>query len=285
MKIRGFRVELGEIESRLKQQPNVQDAIVHVNKANPQNPTLLAYVILVDTPSDNKQSILDQLKVSLKQQLPAHMVPTSIGFIDQIPLTPNGKSDYQALPEINPEKTRKASKRSARNRLEKLIAETLEQILDVTDISVNSHFFDDLGGNSLQMVLIHHQLESTLGLPVSLMDLFEYPTTQLLARCLSNSTDDDMITEPEKTSYSQLTDKQTVAIIGMAGRFPGANDVETFWNRIKEGDELIQHFSREELLEAGISPTLLDDPNYVKAKGSMVLRCLITCLKMTFWIL
>ena len=285
MKIRGFRVELGEIESRLKQQPNVQDAIVHVNKANPQNPTLLAYVILVDTPSDNKQSILDQLKVSLKQQLPAHMVPTSIGFIDQIPLTPNGKSDYQALPEINPEKTRKASKRSARNRLEKLIAETLEQILDVTDISVNSHFFDDLGGNSLQMVLIHHQLESTLGLPVSLMDLFEYPTTQLLARCLSNSTDDDMITEPEKTSCSQLTDKQTVAIIGMAGRFPDANDVETFWNRIKEGDELIQHFSREELLEAGISPTLLDDPNYVKAKGSMVLRCLITCLKMTFWIL
>src|ERR1700755_826668 len=62
---------------------------------------------------------------------------------------------------------------------------------------------------------------------------------------------------------------QDIAMIGRAGRFPGAGNVEEFWRNLREGVESISFFTDEELLDAGVPPALLDDPNYVRAGGTL----------------
>ena len=69
--------------------------------------------------------------------------------------------------------------------------------------------------------------------------------------------------------YEQERTGLEVAVIGMAGRFPGASDIRTFWRNLKNGEESITFFSDEQLLEAGVSPGTLENPNYVKAKGAV----------------
>ncbi len=64
-----------------------------------------------------------------------------------------------------------------------------------------------------------------------------------------------------------IVNKDEIAIIGMAGRFPGANKVDSFWENLRDGVESISFFTDEELISAGVEPSLLNDPNYVKASG------------------
>jgi acyl transferase domain-containing protein/acyl-CoA synthetase (AMP-forming)/AMP-acid ligase II/acyl carrier protein len=134
-------------------------------------------------------------------------------------------------------------------------------------VRINDNFFD-LGGNSLLLMRVQHQIQAQLGEVLSVVDLFQYPTIAALAKHLDQaqratttlqSIEQRVVRRRSQASHSEI------AVIGMACRFPGATTLDAFWTNLCQGVESICFFSDEELLAVGIDPTLLQHPNYVKA--------------------
>src|SRR6185295_15792710 len=170
--------------------------------------------------------------------------------------------DRKALPA--PEAAPRAEPVAPRSALERTIAAIWREVLQVERVGLHDNFFD-LGGHSLIAAQVHARLGDALGRELSMVDLFRYPTVDSLARYLA----------PQEATAAPLApailarspEGREIAIVGMAGRFPGAPTVEDFWRRLRAGDELITFFSGEELAAAGIDPSLLADPAYVRAGG------------------
>jgi len=271
VKLRGFRIELGEIEVKLEQHKTISKAIAHVNKDNINNPFLVAYLVLNNSKEKFHHKHLSELEQLLKQylreHLPQHMIPSFFVPINKIPFTPNGKIDYKNLPYPRISQDKPIKSQQPVTKIEKIIETVIKKELNVNQIGLNSHFFDDIGGNSLNIANIHHLLEKQLPYKLSIIDLFEYPTIKSLTQFLMKNSDD--ITLQSSTSKTNIDKqhKQVIAIIGMSGRFPGAKNVPEFWDKIKQGVELITQFTDKELLASGISKSLLKNEKYVKAKG------------------
>lgn len=284
VKIRGFRVEPGEIENRLRDHDKIKEAFIHVNKSDLQNPFLEAFITQKVNNTDDVSKLSVVLKNYLKEQLPPHMIPSSISVIEKIPLTPNGKLDYTQLAALKLSQTEaKVSPEVAKivpevadigdyAETEAIIIQVITEKLHVEQVGIHSHFFEELGGTSLGMVHIHKELEKQLTHKISLIDLFEFPTiaqlTQYLTKGSAVSAQAKLLQKkmPERVNKQQT---EAIAIIGMAGRFPDANSVDEFWNKIKQGEELIQKFTKEELLEAGVDKALLENPKYLRRKGAL----------------
>ncbi|MCW8928675.1 MAG: amino acid adenylation domain-containing protein, partial [Gammaproteobacteria bacterium] len=265
IKIRGFRVEPGEIENRLREHEVIKEAFIHVNKSELQNPFLEAFVTQEVNKTENIAELSSALKVYLKEQLPSHMIPSSISVIEKIPLTPNGKLDYTQLEllKVNQNKENVSSgvakiipdvlDNGEYDETEVIIVNVIEEKLHLDEVSIHSHFFEELGGTSLGMVHIHKELEKQLNQEISLIDLFEYPTVAQLTQYLTKGSADSAQAQLLQKKMPERVNKQqteAIAIIGMAGRFPGANNVDEFWDKLKHGEELIQKFTKEELVEA-----------------------------------
>lgn len=158
---------------------------------------------------------------------------------------------------------------AASSDLEQTIAEVWQQILGTEQIGVNDNFFD-LGGNSLLGLQLVSELSRELGLQIAPVMLFEFPTIGLLARHLNPQPQEahdgaaGALQKP-RGRLARRSDSQEIAIIGMAGRFPGARNIEGLWKNLCDGVESLTFFTDEELLASGVPPALLSDPLYVKA--------------------
>ena len=156
--------------------------------------------------------------------------------------------------------------------LERSIAEVWQRVLGAEQVGVNDNFFD-LGGNSLLGLQLVSEIGRELGLEIAPVTLFEFPTVRALAGHLSpRNEEEDAAAEAaaaRRKSLRAAAPTDGVAIIGMAGRFPGAPTVEQLWSNLCEGVESVTFFSDEELEAAGISRALLGDSRYVKA-GSVI---------------
>jgi len=264
VKIRGYRIELGEIETGLSQQPGIKYAVVLAREDTPGDKRLVAYLLASDEPPP----AIDQLRARLKDILPEYMVPAAFVFLDAMPLTPNGKVDRKALPA--PDQGRPelhASFLAPRSELERTIADIWRQVLKVEHVGIDDNFFD-LGGHSLRITQVHEALRTQVAQPLPLVTLFQYPTIRTLAGWLSQEEASAPIhLRPRARSISNQT--QEIAIIGLAGRFPDADDLQTYWRNLREGRESIRFFSDQELLTAGVEPELISQPNYVRANGCL----------------
>ncbi|MCK0093500.1 non-ribosomal peptide synthase/polyketide synthase [Rhodococcus sp. F64268] len=175
VKIRGFRVELGEIDAALATHPDVGFAVTVAHTA-PSGETVLVAHCHPATPGT-----LDHrtIKNHVAQQLPAHMVPAFITVLDEIPLTPVGKLDRNALP--TPDLTRTgAAHRPPADGLETVLAEHLRELLGLDTLSATDSFFD-IGGNSLIATRAVTRIGEHLGRDIPVRALFEHPTVQDLA--------------------------------------------------------------------------------------------------------
>src|SRR5439155_22108595 len=126
--------------------------------------------------------------------------------------------------------------------------------------------FRDLGGHSLAAARILTRLQTALGRPVPVALLFRHPTVRALAAAL----DDQAEPGERPTQHSALSTQhfaEPVAVIGLAGRFPGAEDIEHFWRNLCDGVESVTFFTDEELLASGVDPSELTNPDYVKARA------------------
>src|SRR5262249_4182799 len=150
VKIRGFRVELGEIEERLRQHPGVAQAVAMVREDVPGSKQLVAYVVS----SREHASTPKELEEHLTRQPHHYMVPAAVLFLDDLPVTPNGKIDRAALPSPS-----QADRHTAEtyvppcNHAETVLCDLWAQVLDVDRVSVVDRFVD-LGGDSLLAMLV-----------------------------------------------------------------------------------------------------------------------------------
>ena len=174
IKIRGFRVELGEIESALTQHQLVRECVVVANENAAGDKRLVAYVV-----PHQPTPINGELRDFLKQKLPEYMVPSSFVVLDALPLTASGKLDRRALP-APVDSVEQTSVVAPRTPLEKSLTTIWAEVLEVQAIGINDNFFD-LGGHSLLAVRLFAQIEKRLGKALPLSTLFQAPTVAQLA--------------------------------------------------------------------------------------------------------
>jgi amino acid adenylation domain-containing protein/non-ribosomal peptide synthase protein (TIGR01720 family) len=180
VKVRGLRIEPGEIEAVLAEQPEVRDAVVLARGESGGEKRLVAYVARAQGQAVSQ----DDLRRRLRERLPEYMVPAAFVVLDELPLTPNGKVDRKALPE--PEAARAESAQelvTARTPLEATLADIWKDVLGVEEVGVDDNFFD-LGGHSLKAMQVVTRLRSILGVSLPLKDLMSAPTIAESARLL-----------------------------------------------------------------------------------------------------
>jgi amino acid adenylation domain-containing protein len=179
VKVRGFRIEPGEIEAVLGQLPSIRQAVVALQEIQPGDRRLVAYLV-----TDQPAPTLDEIRNLLKNRLPEYMVPAAIVFLNALPLTTNGKIDRASLPPPGPQALAKAPVFAApRPGLERLIAGIWQELLGVETIGVHDHFFE-MGGHSLLLVQMHARLQAALRRTVPITELFQCPTISTLSRRL-----------------------------------------------------------------------------------------------------
>ena len=181
VKVRGHRIELGEIVSILREVPGVRDALVTVRGQDKEQPRLIAYAVR----EAGAVLSIAELRRHLREQLPDYMVPSGFVILDQIPLTVSGKVDRQALPDVDREHSDLAANYvGPRSETENVITQIWQQVLDVKKLGIHDNFFD-LGGHSLLMVQVYNKLREACHKDVPMVELFRNPTIAALSRYFS----------------------------------------------------------------------------------------------------
>ncbi|HEX3187053.1 MAG TPA: amino acid adenylation domain-containing protein [Pyrinomonadaceae bacterium] len=183
VKIRGFRIELGEVETTIQQHPAVRAAVAFVCEDSRQEKRLVAYVVA------NEQTKLNaiELRNYLKDRLPSYMLPSSVVTLDELPLTSNGKVDYDALPKPDTWPDVRNSFVAPRNLVELQIADIWEDVLNLRPVGVTDNFFD-LGGHSVLALRVTAQIEKVFGVEIPLSAFFDGGTISRLAELVLNKT-------------------------------------------------------------------------------------------------
>jgi amino acid adenylation domain-containing protein len=179
IKVRGFRVELGEIESALAAQPGVREAVVVAREIHPDRPgdlRLVAYVV----PEEGVELLLPALREALAAHLPQYMVPASFVVLAALPLTPSGKVDRRALTLSGGDDGSEGRGEGAeflapRTPVEELLAGVWGELLHVSRVGVRDDFFA-LGGHSLLATQLASRLRAAFGVEVPLRRIFDAPT-------------------------------------------------------------------------------------------------------------
>lgn len=234
VKVRGFRVELGEIEAALREHSAVAQCVVTVREDSPDEKRIVAYV----APRQNQSPSVDDFRDFLKQKLPDYMVPAAFVSIDTIPLTQNGKLDHSALPAPDSERPKLASSfESPRTEVEKTLADIWSSLLGIDDIGINDNFFE-LGGDSILVIQVVARARQA-GIRLAPKDIFQHQTIAELAAVAGQGqmivSEQDIVTGP-------------VLLTPIQQRF------------FELGLTKVNHFNQAYLLEAGsdLRPELLD---------------------------
>jgi pimeloyl-ACP methyl ester carboxylesterase len=177
LKIRGFRVELGEVQSALLRHPGVQEAAVIAHREG-KEAELLAYAV---APASTRELLL----AHLREVLPTHAVPAQLTLLAALPRTSSGKLDARALPTPLRAARVHVPPRSER---ERQLATAFADVLELAQVSIHDNFFE-LGGHSLRALTLVSQIERSTGQSVRLADILANPSVEGLARVLDHKVD------------------------------------------------------------------------------------------------
>ena len=179
IKLRGHRIEPGEIEALLEKSPGVRQAVVVLREDREGDKRLVAY--LVAEAADSTAGAA--LRAALDAKLPDYMVPSAFVFLDELPLTGNGKIDRKALLKLPPPNLASAAASHTvepSSEMERVVARAWQQALGIPAVGLTDNFFD-LGAHSLTVAEAHAKLEEALGREIALLDLFQFTTVSALA--------------------------------------------------------------------------------------------------------
>ena len=185
VKIRGHRVELGEIEAALERHPEVKQCVVVASEDLHGDRRLVAYFV----PAAGSALSTGQLRHLLSETVPAYMIPAAFVSVSSFPLTPNGKLDRKALPSPDmstPESD--VAPLAPRTPTEEVLAQIWCKMLDLKQVSLRDNFFD-LGGYSILAVRVITEINKTLKVHVNIATFFQNPTIEYLARVLEQKHD------------------------------------------------------------------------------------------------
>jgi aspartate racemase len=216
VKLRGFRVELGEIESALVSHEAVHEAAVIACDKADGDKHLIAFVVPKQTPAPSESGLQDYLR----DKLPAYMSPAKIIVLNTFPLTPNGKLDRQALTEFaQTSDTREQVYVAPRTPVEELLAEIWAQVLNVPRIGIHDNFFK-LGGHSLLSTVLISRIREAFHVELPVLALFESPTVAELAGTIEQSLIKDVDSDEMLEMLKQLdglSDEEISALLANEG--------------------------------------------------------------------
>ena len=266
VQLRGFRVELGEIESRLLSHDVFNEAVVVIRTSDAGDQILVAYLITTDGAA---MPSVGELRAYVGDTLPDYMIPQFFVPIDEIPLTGNGKLNVDALPQPQA-KIPDGDIVPPETETEKKIASVWCDLLKIDQVSVTGTFFE-WGGQSLMLPSMEIQLNELFPNQFAMVDLFQHPTIESLARHLDSRASGNQNSGQRSSAQTPLNinPNEPIAIIGMSGRFPGADSVDEFWSNLKDGVESIRRLSEAELLAANVPLQKIRDPKYVPVTASL----------------
>lgn len=272
VKIRGIRIELGEIEARLLAHPHVKETVLTVHELPNEDKILAAYVV----PQPATTPTIGELRAFIGEKLPDYMIPATLIFLHAFPLTPNGKIDRQSLPAL-------AQKRPLldnpfvppRTKVEKQLASLWQETLFITGIGAKDNFFE-LGGDSLSGVSLIEKIRQAFKVELAAHELYADMTIQALAQRVEGRLAKKQTSLPQNAPLTEsendkgLPSSQDIAIIGMAGRFPKAKNIDALWENLMNGVEGIRFFTPEELTQTEPDLNeLITNPDYVPAAGTL----------------
>jgi thioesterase domain-containing protein len=181
VKLRGFRIEPGEIEAALRQLPGVADAAVVLSQGA-AGLQLVGYLIATGKTADTSA-----LRSALAQTLPAHLVPSALFFLPEFPLTPAGKVDRRALTSGAMQVSVAEVAQGPRDATERQLTDVWQGLLGLTQMDIHRNFFD-LGGHSLLAVELMRRVNSSFGVRLPVSTIFLAPSVALMADRLRSQT-------------------------------------------------------------------------------------------------
>jgi len=186
VKVRGYRIELEEIEHALVKEDDIKQAVVIAREDTPGDPRLVGYVVLEEEGSETDlKTKIHNWQQALLAVLPEYMVPDDFVVMTSIPITPNGKIDRKALPKPDYNTIARLGEYVApRTEIESQVAEIWQELMGLEKISIYDNFFE-LGGRSLVAVQIMARIEKLTGKRLPLATLFEHSTIEKLSLMLN----------------------------------------------------------------------------------------------------
>ena len=259
IKFNGHRIELGEIDAALAMQPGVRQAASVLREDRPGDKRIVGY-LLVD--KDNGPD-LAKIRAAVGQTLPEYMVPNLVVVVDEFPYTPSGKLDRKSFA---PPSTKRPSIETEfvkpKTKEERGLAKIWCDVLQLDEVGTQDNFFE-LGGNSIRAVKVVAQAKAKMGIDVTGAEFFDNPSIASFLRMSGGSSSKPKI---KATAKINRENSGQYAIVGMAARMPGADDLSQYWDNLVNGRESITFFSKEEL-DSTLDPRDTSDPNYVAARG------------------
>ncbi|WP_346962014.1 amino acid adenylation domain-containing protein [Clostridium sp.] len=182
IKIRGYRVDIGDIESNLLKNQNIEQvAVINANNSiKGEEDSLVAFLVSA------KDLNIDEIRRFISTKVPEYMIPNRFIQIDKLPTTQSGKIDRKFLMKNLVDINTKKKYLPPTNETEKKLVEIWSEILSLRDISIDDNFFE-LGGHSLKATLLINNIHKELNIEIKLKDLFEHPTIKGLSKCIANS--------------------------------------------------------------------------------------------------
>nr|AGZ05274.1 McyG [Nostoc sp. 152] len=286
--INGINYFAHEIETTIEELNGVAISYTAAFAVFDQNRETDLLVITFSPESNNLEQrvkLVREIRSHLTQKVgiaPAYVIPleaelvpkTSIGKVQKAKL----KKDFEQglfatyIQEINEYLVKERNKIQSlpQSENERQIAGVWCEVLQLSSVGLHDNFFE-LGGHSLHLIRVQNLLEKLFDRQLPIAEMFKNSTVATLANFLTEESNSTKATAEKSRQRAENRSRRShdthdIAIIGMAGRFPGANNLQTFWENLKNGVETISFFSEEELLESGVSPELFNQPNYVKAR-------------------
>tara|TARA_R110001606_G_scaffold395664_2_gene568556 strand:- start:186237 stop:190139 length:3903 start_codon:yes stop_codon:yes gene_type:complete len=234
VKVRGFRIETGEVETILAEHDTVKQCVVTTWPDENGEHTLIAY-LLAEFGSNINAS---ELREYLKTKLPDYMIPSKFILLDGLPLTPNGKVDRKALPDpdLSSVLSNNIEYVEPRNDFERSLVSVWAAVLKSSQIGIIDNFFDS-GGDSLMTVPLVHEMERATGIKFDIGDIFSFPTIKQLVEAQKDNV--------EKTASS------IVPLQPMGGGVPlfclcGINIYQAFANSLGDSQPVYGIYVAEE---------------------------------------
>ena len=217
VKLRGYRVELGEIEAALNAHPQLRESVATVREDTPGDQRLVAYVVPREAQAETETGgsnppthslTTNTLQNYLRARLPEYMIPSTFVHLEKLPTLPNSKIDRKALPAPDSARRDRASTYVApRNQTEERLAAFWSEILGVERIGVNDNFFD-LGGHSLLATQALSRIRETFQTDLSLRSFFAAPTIAALSVSIA------------ETLAAQVSDAELEAVMAELEQLP-----------------------------------------------------------------
>ncbi len=270
VKIRGFRIELGEIENVLSRHPGIEQCAVVVYERTKEDKRLIAYIKTIEGYRFNAA----ETREFMRADLPDYMIPSAFQILEKMPLTDNGKIARDKLPSpVLETEDSQPDEALPKREIERKILAIWQKAIGAGGIGIHDNFFD-VGGSSLIAIRVAEDLKRELGRNVPVVLIFQYPTIEKLASHIEGTAVEnrllaDAIKRAQRFRKGRFVGdplKDGIAVIGMAGRFPGASNLDQLWENLCNGVESISRFSLDEL-GPGIDEKTKNDPDYVPCRG------------------